>query len=164
MTSYPPIHAENISKIAVVDFQYVLRNSKAGQEIQSKILKKGEALKSELKEKQDDIKEMQERFKEESPILSNDARVKKERELGAALNEYRILQRQNTQEFNELRAELINDLKETIVDFARKTGESQGFSLIIERQSGNILYAKDSLEITDQFVDAVDSENNTESK
>ncbi len=95
------------SKIGVVDFQQILQNSKSGHEVQSKIKQKGEALKFELQNKQDEIKGMQEKYKRESVILSDEQKVRKEREIRAELNEYRVLQNQNTQKFNKIRSELI---------------------------------------------------------
>ena len=62
-------HAGDVSKIGVVDFQQILQNSKSGQEIQSKIKQKGEAFKSELQKKQEEIQEMQEKYKREYLLL-----------------------------------------------------------------------------------------------
>ena len=146
------------AKIGVVDFQQILQKSKSGLELQSEIKQKGEALKSELQNKQKEIKEMEEKYKRESVILSDEQKVKKERELRAELNEYRVLQNQNSQEFNKLRSELINNVRKKVVDLAQKMGESKGYMLIIEKQSGTVLYAKDPLDITDQFVSEIDKE------
>ena len=135
-----------------------LSNSKSGLEVQSKIKQQGEALKSELQNKQDEIKGMQEKYKRESVILSDEQKVRKEREIRAELNEYRVLQNQNTQKFNKIRSELINNVRKTIVDLAEKMGKSKGYMLIIERQSGTVLYAKDTLDITNQFVSEIDKQ------
>ena len=113
---------------------------------------------------QDEIKNMQEKYKRESLLLSDEQKVQREREIRAELNEYRILQNQNTQEYNKIRTELINDVRKNIVDFAQKIGKSQGYLLIIEKQSGTVLYTKDSLDITNQFVGEIDKQNNTEKK
>ena len=146
-------------KIGVVDFQQVLQKSKSGQEIQDQIKQKGEALKSEIQKKQDDIKIMQEKYKRESLVLSDEQKVQKERELRDAINAYRMLQNQNNQKFNKLRSELINGAQKTIVGLAEKMGKSQGYQLIIEKQSGTVLYAEDALEITDQFVEQFDKQD-----
>ena len=146
------------SKIGVVDFQQILQNSKSGLEVQSKIKQQGEALKSELQNKQDEIKGMQEKYKRESVILSDEQKVQKEREIRAELNEYRVLQNQNNQKFNKIRSDLINDVRKTIVDLAQKMGKSKGYMLIIEKQSGTVLFAKDPLYITDQFVSEIDKQ------
>ena len=146
------------SKIGVVDFQEILKNSKSGQEVQSKIKEQGEALKVELQEKQDEIKELQEKYKRESVILSDEQKVIKERELRTQLNEYRALQNQNTQKFNQIRSELVNNVRKAVMDLAQKLGKSKGYTLIIEKQSGTVLYAKDPIYITDQFVSGIDNQ------
>ena len=143
-------------KVGLLDFQQILKQSKTGQKIQSEIKQKRESLTSELQEKQNRIKEMQEKYKRESLVLSNEIKVQKEHEIRAELNEYQMLQNQKNQEFNKIRTELINEVTKRIVDFAQKIGKSQGYFMIIEKQSGTVLYAKDSLEITDQFIKKID--------
>ena len=101
---------------------------------------------------------MQEKYKRESVILSDEQKVRKEHEIRAKLNEYRVLQNQNTQTFNKIRSELINTVRKAIVDLAQKMGKSKGYMLIIERQSGTVLYAKDPLDITNQFVSEIDKQ------
>ena len=152
------------AKFGVVDFQQILQDSKSGQEIQNKIKLGGETLKSELQAKQAEIKELQEQYKREALILTSEQKAQKERELRAEVNEYRILQNQHAQEFNKLKAELINDVRKKIVAFAEKIGKSRGYLLIIEKQSGTILYAKDSLEITDQVMEEIDKQAASEKK
>ena len=151
-------------KVAVVDFQRILQNSKLGQQSENEVKQKGEALKSELQKKQEEIKTMQERFKRESPVLSQEIKVQKERELRAELNEFRVMQNQNTQEFNKLRSELINNVRKTVVKLTQEMGKSEGYMLIFEKQSGAVLFAKDSLEITDRFIEDMDEQNEPEKK
>ena len=151
-------HAGGSTKIGVVDFQEILQNSRSGQEIQSKIKEQGQALKVELQKKQDEIKEMQEKYKRESVILSDEQKARKERELRAELNEYRALQNQTTQKFNQIRSELVNKVRKAVMDLAQKLGKSKGYTLIIEKQSGTVLYAKDPIYITDQFVSGIDKQ------
>ena len=151
-------HADGKMKFGVVDFQEILQKSKSGRDAQSKIKAQGEALKIELQKKQDEIKEMQEKYKRESVILSDEQKVQKERELRTELNEYRVLQNQNTQKFNQIRSELVNNVRKAVMDLAQKLGKSKGYTLIIEKQSGTVLYAKDPLYITDQFASEIDKQ------
>lgn len=151
-------HAGGKAKIGVVDFQKVLQKSKSGRDAQNQIQAQGEALKVELQKKQDEIKEMQEKYKRESVILSDEQKVQKERELRTELNAYRVLQNQNTQKFNQIRSELVNKVRKAVMDLAQDIGKSKGYTLIIEKQSGTVLYAKDPLYITDQFASGIDKQ------
>jgi Skp family chaperone for outer membrane proteins len=54
---------------------------------------------------------------------------------------------------------LINNVRKTVVKLAQEVGKSEGYMLIFEKQSGAVLFAKDSLEITDRFVEDMDEHN-----
>ena len=149
-------HADDNSKIGVIDFKQIQQDSILGKEIQQKIIHKVEALKSEIQTKQDTIKEMQENYKRESLLLSDEQKGRKENELRTAINEYRVLQNQSTQEYARIRAELTGDLSKTVSEIAEKIGKSKGYLLIIEKQSGSVVYAKESLDLTGLFVEEID--------
>lgn len=149
-------HAGNDVKIGIVDFQRILQKSKYGQDIQREINEKGERLKSELMDQQNKIKEMQEKYNREAVVLSSEQKTQKEQEIRAELNAYGAMQRQNTQAFNTVRSELINDAKQKIIDLSQEIGRANGYTLIIEKQSGMVLYAKDPLDITDRFEGGID--------
>ena len=149
-------YAADDFKIGVVDFQKILNSSSAGKNAQNEIKKKGEALKSELEKAQTELKEMQEQYKRESLLLSDDKKKQKEREMRIKLNNLSILQNKTTKEFNTLKAKLINDVKKEVIDLAITKGQADGYELIIEKNSGSVLYAKNSLDLTDEMIQDYD--------
>ena len=78
-------------KIGVINFQQIYSNSSAGKFAQIEIKEKGEALKSELQKRQSEIKELQDLYKKEAPILSKEKKQEKEREILTESNDFRVL-------------------------------------------------------------------------
>ena len=145
-------HAARSDKIGIIDFQQILNNSIEGKAIQREIIQKRDELKSELDKAQAEIKTLQEQYKNEALILNKEERQSREKEFRMKLNDFRKLQLNNQKEFNDFRVNLINELKKDIVDYAEKKGTKEGYRLIIEKQSGEVLYSHRSLNITDDII------------
>lgn len=144
------------NRIGVVDFNRILERSAAGKAIQKKIQEKGGELKSELERAQNDIKSLQESYRQEAPLWSKEQRAEKEGIFKKKLNDFNLLKMKNEKEFKEFNARLISDLRSEIVTLAREKAEKEGYLLIIEKQSGSVIYTHESMNITDAFVKDMD--------
>ena len=65
-------HAADTDKIAVIDFQQILTGSIKGKSVQNDINRKGAEIKALLDEAQTDIKKMQDQYKYEASLLSEE--------------------------------------------------------------------------------------------
>ena len=148
----PNSYAADLSKIGIVDFKEFMSSSVAGKAIQEKIKQNGEELKSELDKAQIRIKEFQKRYKKEAPLFNKEQKEEKQKQFQIRLADFRRLKEIKEKEFNEFRAKLINELKEDIIDYAKKMAKEEGYLLIIEKQSGTILYVHRSINITDELI------------
>ena len=153
-------YAANIDKIGIIDFQQILNNSIEGKAVQKEIMQKREELKSELDKAQAEIKELQEQYQKEALILNKEERQSREKEFRMKLSDFRKLQLNNQREFNDFRVKLINEVKKDIVDYAEQKGEKEGYALIIEKQSGEVLYFRNSLDITADIIQDYNASKN----
>ena len=140
--------AADFTRIGVVDFGQIMERSSDGKAIQKKIQEKGEQLKSELEKAQVEIKALQEKYSQEAPLWSEETRTEKENVFSKKVNDFNLLKMKNEKEFNEFKARLINDVKGDLISAARKKAEKEGYLLIIEKQSGSVVYAHSSISIT----------------
>ncbi len=143
-------------KIGIVDFKQFMDTSIVGKSIQKEIKDKGARLKSELEKIQTELKELQEKYKREAPLWTKEQKQEKERSFRIRINEFNKLKRKNEKEFNEFRVNKMNEAKENILEYAKKKAKKEGYYLIIEKQTGSILYAHDSINITDELIREVD--------
>lgn len=141
------VSAGDKEKIGIVDFMELIDNSEAGSLVKTKVKEKGEALQAELNESQADLKKIQQTYKRESVLWTEKQRREKQESFQIMLNEFKKLQLQNTKEFNEFRSELFNELKEKLMKYLETKSKDEGYTLIIEKKSGEVLYANPSFDI-----------------
>lgn len=153
----PLVSAGDNEKIGIVDFKELINNSKAGSLVKTEIKEKGEALQTELNKSQADLKRMQQTYERESILWTEKQRKEKQKSFQIKLNELKKLQLQNTREFNEFRSNLFNELKEKLVNYLETKGKDEGYALIIEKQSGEVLYANPSFDITKDIIKHYDN-------
>ena len=149
-------YASEENRIGTIDFQEVLDHSLEGKSVQKKIRQKGEELKSLLEEAQVDIKRLQATYKNEALLMSEEEKKEKLTEYQQKINDFRKLQQDSGREFSEFRAKLIDNMKKEVKEYAEKKGEEEKYLLIIERRSGTVLYARNSMNITDQIIQDYD--------
>ena len=152
----PVCNAGDAVKIGVVDFQQVLNQSRTGKSAQEAINKKGEVYRAEIEKAQADIKDFQDKARREAPLLDENQKQEIERQMRGKLNEFRMLQEKHTGEFNAFKNEQIGKVKDSVMKLAAKIGQQKGYLVIIEKQSGAVLYTKESSKLTDQFAKEID--------
>ena len=139
-------------KIGVIDFKAFMEHSKIGETIQKAIQDKGDQLKSELEKIQAELKASQERIKRESPLWTQEKRQEEESSFRQRINDFNKLKTENEREFAEFRSKKLNETKMNVIEYAEKKGKDEGYHLIFEKQTGAILYANSSINITDELI------------
>ena len=157
-------HADDAMKIGVVDFQQIMSESKTGKSVQDEINQKGEAFKGEIENAQSDIQSFQDKARREAPLLDEAQKKEIDRQMRVKLNELRVLQERHTNEFNAFKNEQVGRVKNSVVQLAAKIGQEKGYQLIIEKQSGAVLYEDKASQLTPQFIEAIDKQMAPEEK
>ncbi len=157
-------HAGDAIRIGVVDFQQIMSESTTGKSVQEEINKKGQALKAEIDTAQSDIQSFRDKARREVPLLDDEQKKEIDRQMRIKLNELRRLQEKHANEFNAFKNEAVGRVKKSVMDLAAKIGQEKGYQLIIEKQTGSVLYEDKALQLTSQFMEAIDKEKAPEAK
>ena len=157
-------YADDAIKIGVVDFQQIINESSTGKAVQDEINKKGQTFKTEIENAQSDIQAFQDKARREAPLLDEEQKKEIERQMRMKINELRILQEQHTNAFNAFKNEQLANVKESMIRLAARIAREKGYLLIIEKQSGAVLYEDKSLQLTSQFIEAIDRQTGPEEK
>ena len=145
--------------IAIVDFKEFMDHSTIGKSIQKEIQSKREQLKSELEKMQADLKELEEKYKREAPLWTKEQKQENERAFRLRINDFNNLKIKNEKKFAEFRARKINEAKGDVLKYAEKIAEEEGYYLIIEKQTGTVLYAHSSINVTDEIIRDIDKDS-----
>jgi outer membrane protein len=145
-------YAADVAKIGIIDFQQVLEKSSAGKAAKAEINEKGKSMEAELKGKGTEIEKAQKNLEREGLVMSTEAREKKEREIREMVNQFKALQKTFTENFKEDEVKLIRKLQLEVMDIVEQIGKEEGFLMILERRESGILYAPQSIDITDRII------------
>lgn len=143
-----PTHAE--TKIAVVDVQKLLSESKAAVNIQEQLKKQREDFQKELAAVEEKLRS------EEKAILEEREKLTKE-ELQAKAQEFETKILEARQEVDKKRRTLeqaankaVFNLRQEVVQVVADIADENAYNLVITRQ--NVVLAEKSMEITDQVM------------
>ncbi len=137
-------------KIGVIDFQRVLKESKAGKAAQEEIKRKAEDLESSLKRKGQEIEGLQNQLEREALVMSREKREEKAREIRIKINDAKSLQKKYRNDFKEFEGRLIKRIQKEFFDLVEDIGQREGFTIIIEKVG--VLYARNTIDITDKLI------------
>ncbi len=144
-------------KIAYVDFDLILKESKTGKAAIASLQKQEEAKGEMIKQKRNALEDMKRDLIENGAMMSESKRKnlaetieKKQKDLNRTVEDTRLEVRRK---LRELEQDFIKDIQV----ITNKIGQQEGFDLIFEKNHAGILYGKSSLDITQKVISAYDA-------
>ena len=150
-----PVFAE--MKIAYVDLQKALNLSKAGVQAKSEINDLVKKYEAEFKGKQDELLKMKTDLDKQASLLSETARTEKEREYQKNVVEIQRFQKDVKDELQLKDTEHTKRILNELFEILQKIGKDGGYTLILEKNEGAVIYADNSIDVTDALIKAYDA-------
>lgn len=146
-------------KIAFVDMQRALAATKAGADAQRKLETEMKKSQGDIDKKKDEYDRLQQTVEKQKSSLTAKALAEKEdqligmeKELKRQFEDSRAsLRRENARVVGEL----VNKMRKVVEDL----GRAEGYTMIVERGAGGVLYADKNIDITDAVVKRFDETN-----
>jgi len=159
-------HSADVAKIGIIDFQRIMATASAGKAAQAEINKQGKKMGAELRKKQAELEEIKKRREREALVMTQDMRAEKEREFRIRVNDFRALEKDYKQKLTMLNKRLVKRLQDDMFDLVKEIGKKEGYLLIVERLEGGVVYAPNTIDITDKLIQLYNTrfaEKNTQS-
>jgi outer membrane protein len=144
--------AADVAKIGVVDFQKILEVSNAGKTAQVEINKQGKQMENDLKDRGTEIEDIEKKIERESPVMSKEVREEKQREMRIKIGDFKALQQKYMEDFKALENRIISRIQKEVVELVQEIGKKEGYTLIVERRTGGVVYAPLTIDITDAVI------------
>jgi outer membrane protein len=144
--------AADAAKIGVVDFQKILEVSNSGKTAQDEINKQGKQMESDLKARGAEIEEIEKKIDRESMVMSKEVREEKQREMRIKIGDFKALQQKYMEDFKALENRIIGRIQKEVVELVQEIGKKDGYTLIVEKRTGGVVYAPLSIDITDSVI------------
>jgi outer membrane protein len=145
-------------RIAVIDFQRILDDSRAGKAAQETINQQGRQMEAELKAKGDALEQMKEQLQKDALVMSKETREEKEREFRIQINEFRESQQEFAKKAREMQMRAMGKIRQDIDTLAKAYAEEKGFTLMIEKQEAGVIYVPAQLDVTDEIIRRYDAQ------
>jgi len=139
-------------KLGYVDMEKAVNESDAGKEAREKFVGYMKQKKAESDKKKKELKSMKQILEKQGALLAEDVRVQKEREYQKKVREYQLYLKNlrddaRTKE-REMSKKIIREIQKIIFSYAKKVG----YAMIFEKSRSGLLYAPDSLDLTDTII------------
>ena len=142
-----------VAKIGIVDFQRIIDTSNAGKRSAVEIKSQGKKMEQILKEKEAEVEELKKTLEQKALVMNEDALEEKERGLRIKTNDFKSLRKRYLETLKELNLKLSNRIKEDVFEIVEEIGKQGGYLLILEHRVGGVVYAPNSIDITDKVIE-----------
>jgi outer membrane protein len=159
------VYGAEVQKIGIIDLQEVIEKSNPGKRSSVEIKSQGKKMEEVLKERSAEIEELRKSLDQKALVISDDAREAKEKDLRDKVGDLKSLQRQYQDVLRELNINLSKQITKDVFEIVEKIGKADGYSLIIDRRVGGVVYAPNAIDITDRVIEeynAVDAKRDKE--
>ncbi len=153
-----PVMAQD-QKIGYVDLQKALNLSSAGKAAKEKIKAKVQGYDVEVQQRQEELKKLKEDLEKQAMLLSEEARNAKERNYQQKVKDYQRFTKDIQETLQQTDADLTRKILEKILKIVKEVGKSEGYSIVLEKTESSLVYADESMDITDEVIKAFDTQS-----
>lgn len=157
---YKVFNIKDVKYVRSADLIYNFEGMKEAQKVQEK---KTDEIKSNLDTLQKDFQKAVNQYNLDFPVLSKEERMQREKLLS--------MQQENLKQYSQSAQQNIKDSDDKLTEgvlnqvnaFVEEYAEKEGYDIVLgTTASGNILYAKDYMDITDEVVKALNEQYKTQ--
>jgi outer membrane protein len=142
--------------IGKVDIQRVLLSVSQGKKVRDQLKAEFEKKKKILDKEQQKIKKMQEDFQKQSLVMSDSAKVEKEKQLQEAVMKLQQkslgFQKEIQEMENKMKGPIIDRVREVVTTISKKSKVDVTF----EASTAPVVYAKNEKDLTEDVIKAYD--------
>ena len=149
----------NDVKIGYVDLHRALENIEEGQQVKRQLEGEFQRRQQQLDQKQQEVMQLREQFEQQAMMLSDEARQQKAMELQQKMGELQQLYMTLQGELAQQEAQATQRIFEKMRGIIAEIGREQSYSMILERTEMSVLYAVESLDLTDELIRRYNAQN-----
>lgn len=145
-----PVFAAD-SKLGNVDMQKILMLSDAGKDAKEQLAIKAAKYEAEKNLKEEDLKKLKGELEKQSVLLSESARVAKEKDYQQKLKEYQRFLKDAQDDLQAKNDEYTNKIVDEIVKVVQEYGRKNGYTYIFVKNE-SMIFMDDKVDVTDELL------------
>lgn len=146
-------------KIGYIDLQSVIRDSKAGKAAKASFEAEFKKKRDIIESKRAQLDRLKNKFAQNGSIMNEDTRKQKagqiqrlDKDLQRATDDFR-------EELQRRDFELLEKILKDLDGILKSVGKSNGYTMIIDKSEGGLVYGNPSVDVTQQVIKAYDAKN-----
>jgi len=147
-----PAQTPAAPKFGVIDVERVVSESAAGKESFLKLKKLQEKKVEEAKQFEKGIVDLQKQMEEQKFVLSEQKMKDLQKQFEDRQIAYKRFKDDSERELKDARDEELKKLEEKIFPIINQMGKELGFALIFNKFNSGLVYADDSVDVTDEVL------------
>ena len=152
----PKLYAQ-ATRIAVVDLQRALNETEDGRRAKARLKRLFKRRQQTLDKRQEELKALKEDIERQKNVLSREALQKRVEEYQKAFIELQSTYVEYQRELAEKEAQLTREIIARMEAILRRIGQSEGYTLIVERNEGGVVWVPSNLDLTDLVIQRYNS-------
>ncbi|MBZ0115556.1 MAG: OmpH family outer membrane protein [Sandaracinaceae bacterium] len=149
-TMAPRIYAQ--VRIAVVDLQRAIIETEDGRRAKARLKKLFKQRQTALDEAQNQVKALKEEYDRQHQVWSASVKAQKEAALQKAYVDLQTKYMEYQRELATREAEATRDIVARMERILRRIGQTEGYTLILERSEGGVVWVPSNLDVTDLVI------------
>ncbi len=146
------------TKVGIVDMQRAMQSTDAGKKARAELEKEFNTKKKELQAEEASIKKMGEEFKKQQLVLNDEARAKKQTEIQERIMKFQEKTARSQGEIQAKERELTEPLLKNIRKVISELAKQKGYSVILEKSEGSVLFSLEKDDLTAEVVSTVNKQ------
>lgn len=150
--------AQESVKLAFIDMQKALNESKSGKKALGELQKLMEERKSGLQKQKEALEKRKDELDKQGLLLNEDTRKAREGEIRTLERDYSRTLSDLKEEFGRRESEFTDGIRKDLLKVIEKIGKEGSYTLVLEKQYSAILYAPTTIDLTETLIKRYDAE------
>ena len=152
-----PAFSADPVKIGVVDLQKILETSNSGKAAQNELKVQRDKMQADMKQRGNEIQEIESRMQREAMVMSKETRDEKEREHRIKVSDFQALQRKYQSDLQEIERKLMGKLQTEITSLVSDIAKKDGYLLVISNIG--VIYSLPSTDLTERLIQELNAKS-----
>ncbi len=150
--------AQETVKLAFIDMQKALNESKSGKKALGELQKLMEERKGGLQKQKEALEKKKDELDKQGLLLNEDTRKTRESEVRTLERDYSRTLSDLKEEFGRRESEFTDGIRKDLLKVIEKIGKEGSYTLVLEKQYSAILYAPTTIDLTETLIKRYDAE------
>lgn len=158
----PKLYAQ-ATRIAVVDLQRAMNETEDGRRAKARLKSLFKRRQQALDKRQQELKTLKEEIERQKNVLSRDALQKRVEEYQKAFVDLQSTYVEYQRELAQKEASLTREIIARMEEILRRIGQTEGYTMIVERNEGGVVWVPSNLDLTDVVIQRYNAERGSSS-